>query len=393
MRAHQRKEIIALTVGSYPYGGAFTNRELSYLRGLAEIGCEVKLLIFSPDKFQSKKSYKKKLTFNKIIINYTCLTLFPSNRILFYINYCYGVIIAFIKLIYFKIVTDTSITIFLPFKQPILLFSFLYVSKILGFKVLHERTEYPFLGMKRKFWLKAYLKYIIPRFNGLIVISLELAKYFENYTKSKILLLPMTVETDRFDGLVREKVEDYIAYCGSMDDEKDGLLDLIKAFKIVNQANNLIKLYLIGDNKNKKKLNEIYNEVKDSGISEKIVFTGFIERDKLPQMLVNARVLVLSRPDSIQARGGFPTKLGEYLLTGNPVVITDVGEHSYYLKNEESAFIAKPNDPTDFAEKVLKALNDPISSKRIGLRGKQVAYESFNYKIQAQKLYVYISDM
>ena len=49
-------------------------------------------------------------------------------------------------------------------------------------------------------------------------------------------------------------------------------------------------------------------------------------------------MLVLARPDNIQAKGGFPTKLGEYLATGNPVVVTKVGEIPNYLIDGVNAF-------------------------------------------------------
>ena len=50
----------------------------------------------------------------------------------------------------------------------------------------------------------------------------------------------------------------------------------------------------------------------------------------------------MARPDSRQARGGFPTKLGEYLATGKPVCVTKVGEITVYLEDNVSAFLAEP---------------------------------------------------
>lgn len=70
----------------------------------------------------------------------------------------------------------------------------------------------------------------------------------------------------------------------------------------------------------------------------------------MPQMLKNAEALVLDRPNSLQAQYGFPTKLGEYLLTGNPVVVTKVGDIPLYLKDGVSALLSEDRNPKEFAE-------------------------------------------
>src|SRR5512133_451795 len=85
-------KIIAVTVGSFPFGGAWTNRELSYLRGLTEVGIDVKLIILAPDYNQSLRSCNKKSVFNNIRISYSCLCLYPNNEIIFFINYLWGIV-------------------------------------------------------------------------------------------------------------------------------------------------------------------------------------------------------------------------------------------------------------------------------------------------------------
>ena len=96
-------------------------------------------------------------------------------------------------------------------------------------------------------------------------------------------------------------------------------------------------------------------------------------------------ILALARPNNKQAEGGFPTKLGEYLATGVQVVVTRVGEICLFLKNEINAFISEPDSAEKFAEK----LSDALSSKKriqIGLEGKKLVYNEFNYLTQAKIL-------
>ena len=103
-----------------------------------------------------------------------------------------------------------------------------------------------------------------------------------------------------------------------------------------------------------KKLKELCIKL---NIMDEVIFTGKIQKDLMPDYLCNANVLCLARPNNIQAQGGFPTKLGKSLATGNPVVVTKVGEIPDYL-DEQSAYLACPGSVDDFANNLKKALID-----------------------------------
>ena len=77
-------------------------------------------------------------------------------------------------------------------------------------------------------------------------------------------------------------------------------------------------------------------------IEKRVIFLGQLSREKIPLYLNNAKVLALARPKSLVADAGFPSKLTEYLATGIPVVVTEVGEIPVYLRDNENAFISQP---------------------------------------------------
>jgi glycosyltransferase involved in cell wall biosynthesis len=66
--------------------------------------------------------------------------------------------------------------------------------------------------------------------------------------------------------------------------------------------------------------------IKNLNQESQIKHVSPVDRELIPAVLKNAELAVLPRPDSRQARGGFPTKLGEYLASGTPVCVTSVGE-------------------------------------------------------------------
>lgn len=276
-------------------------------------------------------------------------------------------------------------TVFLPWPSSRLL-SLLVKRKDL--KVYYEETELPELYQMRLFNIKTYKKAIL-KLKGVFIISSSLKDYFveQGVSPSRIHIINMIVDTTRFDGVEKQlDSERYIAYCGTVTSNKDGVDDLIKAFSIVRKEHKDVKLYIIGSIPQQKEENAIYKLVNDLGIMDSVCFTGIVPYQEMPQILKNAEVLALARPDNIQAKYGFPTKLGEYLLTGNPVAVTSVGDIPLFLTDGENALISSPNNPALFAEKINWALDHKIESDILGHKGKSIAENSFNYKIESLKI-------
>ena len=217
-----------------------------------------------------------------------------------------------------------------------------YVKKR-GIDLYLEITESPevFLSGSRLYQptLEGHLQ-LCHRLKSLIVISNQLKTFYASHgvPQDKISVVNMIVDTERFDNIRKEDSgEVYVAYCGTVSNNKDGVDILLESFGKVVEKNSQLKLYIIGDTTSKDTINDNMEIIRKMGIEDKVVFTGKVQAEKMPQLLKNARVLALARPNNLQAQYGFPTKLGEYLLTGNVVVITSVGDIPLYLKDEENA--------------------------------------------------------
>lgn len=266
-------------------------------------------------------------------------------------------------------------------------------EEVNGVRVYAERTEHPAASDGFLHPLLALTKEemedCLKRLSGLFVISQPLKSYYESLgvDASRIHIINMIVDSQRFEHLQNPvNKERYIAYCGNASNNKDGVDQLIKAFAIVSKNYSEIKLYIIGKPLSDKDKTGNMQLIKKLGIEDKIVFKGLIPSSEMPQVLKDAEVLALARPNNLQAKFGFPTKLGEYLLSGNPVVITKVGDIPLFLKDGESALIAEPDNLQSFADKLCWAIEHQIEAKEIGKRGKLVAEESFNSFIEAKKI-------
>lgn len=280
--------------------------------------------------------------------------------------------------------------VFIPVNKNVLNLFYYVLFKILNIKIVQERSEYPEI-YKRNILEKTgyyFYKYFFTRLlDGMLVMTNSLKLYYSDLLRKKsvIKVIPMSVDMDRF--VLKKKMykENLISYCGDLSSYKDGVDVLIKAFGLISFKYPEWKLNLIGGSSDNqlKVLNELCEELK---LTDKVIFSGKKTRDSIPEMLAKSKILALARPSSLQAQGGFPTKLGEYLATKNPVVITEVGEIGNYLKDSESAYISRPDSVEDFALKLEECICNNEKAQEIGQKGYEVASRNFDYKGQAELL-------
>lgn len=354
------------------------NRLLAYARGLSRIGVETTFVSFTPDQNFSKNQEQ----FPLIHFKYYWEKFFLKGRNTRYLSFfLYAVQFAL------SLKRDDSVIFYGAADYMHLI---LKIKKNINYYV--EKTEYPELSMLRTRFgensLSNYLKEC-KKANGVFVISTALKEYFieKGVAEERVHIINMMADSTRFEGIKRENVERYIAYCGAADNYKDGVESLLRAFAIISTKFPDVKLYIIGPIPNNKDAASNIMLAQELGISDRVVFTGTVPSDKIPQMLKNAEILALARPDNVQAKYGFPTKLGEYLLSENPVVLTDVGDVKMFLKDGDSAYIAQTNDENEFASKLAYALAHPVESEAIGKKGAAVAKKHFNSNNESQKLY------
>jgi glycosyltransferase involved in cell wall biosynthesis len=123
-----------------------------------------------------------------------------------------------------------------------------------------------------------------------------------------------------------------------------------------------------------------------TGKNEKIRYAGFLERSLLLQEYSASSVLAIPLFDDIRSHARFPTKLGEYLASGRPVVTNQVGEIKRYLEDGMSASVTPPGNAVAYANAICRILDDPAKGQEMGRNGRRVAEQHFHYANYGQKL-------
>jgi glycosyltransferase involved in cell wall biosynthesis len=98
-----------------------------------------------------------------------------------------------------------------------------------------------------------------------------------------------------------------------------GLIDAIRELAEVSKSAPNLKFLLIGGGEQDSKLRQ---RVEHLGLSEKVVFTGFISYEQLPCYLIIADIAVNTLEPTLVANVAFPNKVLQYMAAGLPVVST-----------------------------------------------------------------------
>lgn len=400
--------IIVISQNPYFSSSASANRWLTLIKGLSKLGVYIKLIIFEGyQSLQEANTWKTEGTKNGINYKYIQPKLIDGyweKRFHTYIGNeiqmprLTRLIVKELKKESGVVWTDAShfgfqlaVKIKKLFPEKKL---FLEMSEFLD---IHKYNKGNLLQTwqagrrQRYFEKKAFHAY-----DGIAWMTKTLLNHFSVFTQPhpKFLHLPMTVDLERFSSETEtqnEFIKPYIAFIGVMNDAKDGVSILIEAFNLIAKEYPAFKLYLIGGWNYDSPLHQ--QLIKKYGLEDKVFWMGEFSRDQIPAIIKNADLLVLPRPNSKQAQGGFPTKLGEYLASGNPVCATTVGEIPDYLVDGESVYFAEPGSVNSFADAMKRALSNPTEAKRIGSNGREVAETHFNKDIQAKKLYDFLQSL
>lgn len=390
-----------VTCGFFPHGMACTERLLNYARGITEAGGKVQVLIGkAPERdLDSAKNKVVRGTHKGVAFEYTCGTTVSAGLIKPIALQIKGVFKISAMLLRER--KDIDAVLFAMINSTVVAYIAL-LCRALGILCLREVSEIAFLGVTPRSILRRVYEYLFQQmyyklFDGLVVISNPLREYLKSRIRktARLLLVPVIVDPEEFVNERRTPTTEKrsIALCGALSQRKDGVLTLIRAFKQVSDNLTDLTLYLIGGTPGHEDELKSRELVKELGLESKIVFTGYVSRDRLRQLMCDASVLALAKPSSLQADYCFPSKLAEYLATGNPVVVTDTGEISLYLEDGVNAFITAPDSDAAFAQRLEFVLSNPEIARQVGRRGQEVALSSFDYRIQAKRIMSFVQKL
>ena len=168
---------------------------------------------------------------------------------------------------------------------------------------------------------------------------------------------------------------------------KDGLHDLLMAISLLSRRGRNLSLIIIGDATfGRTLIPELKEECKRLGIMDRITFTGLVNTAEVKRYLSRCSILAVTRPDTIQTRSGFPTKLGEYFAMGKPVLATRFGDMERYFTDGVDLVYAECGDPVSIMKKLEWMIDNPHEVDKIAQHGSDTARNLLEYQASIERI-------
>lgn len=271
---------------------------------------------------------------------------------------------------------------------------FSLLSKLFKYKLIAHIVEWdpelPGATTKQQKAALNFFQSVLKFSDGIVVISnfLEGQIAKQNHKCIPVFKLPILVDTDAWiDNETITFDKPYILYCANLESYIEDVFFILRSFADLNDKN--INIKMIGY-AGESALKEINKEIKKLNIEDRVTISSkFVDEKQLYKLFASANVLLAPMHDNNRSAARFPLKIADYLMSGRPVVSSHIGEVAATLKDGVSAFLAKPDDSTDFTKKIEIALTHP-NSLQIALSGREIAMKNFDYKINGKRLLEFI---
>ena len=247
-------------------------------------------------------------------------------------------------------------------------------------------APYPVFYYLRGLLLKFLLyRIILPRADHVFVQSEQMKKDImaEGIPGEKLTAVPMGIEPSNFPqfdstGNIPGTKNKYVTYLGTMIRDRKMEFLICSFSKVLDHVPEAV-LFMVGGGNYPSDISFLQNEADRLGISDSVVFTGFLPMKEAWSYVQKAQVCVSPFYPIPILNSTSPTKLVEYMGFGKPVVATNHPEQNLVI-SQSGAGICVPYDEGAFARGIIEILNDPIRAEHMGRKGKEYVYQNRTYE-------------
>lgn len=265
-----------------------------------------------------------------------------------------------------------------------------------GKKVIYDAHEdYPrqILG---KYYLNKYAKNIISffveklenyaakRFAGIVTATPFIKERYLKLNKN-------TVDINNFPILEQlpepsnwEEKSNEICYVGALSKVR-GIFEVIKSLEDTK-----CRLNLGGSFDDTEGLN---NEVKALKGWERVNELGFINRNKVAEVLRKSKVGMVTLHPIINYIDSLPVKMFEYMAAGLPVVASNFPLWKTIVEDNNCGICVNPLEPKEISAAVNKILSNDELAQEMSVNGRKLVLEKYNWAKEEEKLKEFYSKL
>ncbi|MGC8976123.1 MAG: glycosyltransferase family 4 protein [Candidatus Ratteibacteria bacterium] len=231
---------------------------------------------------------------------------------------------------------------------------------------------------------KIFFDFFLKMIDGYIFLSYSSLKIGKKYGLSKKKSI---VIYQIFENFVEEEFifpeENIILYIGWIQYRK-GLHILIDALEQIVKNFRNVKLYIIGEIENveQRYVKFILEKIKEKKLENYIKIIGKVPKEKVKEYIKIAKVVVIPE----QWENMSPVVLVEAMFNKKAIVASRIGGIFEFIEDGKNGFLCEPKNSGDFAEKILKFLNDDNLVKIMGENSYLKAKEIWDNEKNIEKI-------
>jgi glycosyltransferase involved in cell wall biosynthesis len=229
------------------------------------------------------------------------------------------------------------------------------------------------------FYLESLL---LKRATHIIVISDEHKKYYSRYNKNaKFIIIPMLIDIGHKPTIQRNnQVLNVfnICYAGTLD-KSNGIELLLSSISHI-KAEKPFFIHLFGPVISSY-ATYLKNIIAENRLNNVLIYPPKNNKDTI-EFLSQCDLLIIPKIVDQRSIGYIPSKLGDYLYSGVPVLVTNVGIINKYIIDGFNGFLCEP-ECYDMANKISYIMENIEKMTHVGVEGKKTA-KKFDYIYQCK---------
>ncbi|MCK4396248.1 glycosyltransferase family 4 protein [candidate division WOR-3 bacterium] len=276
-----------------------------------------------------------------------------------------------------------------------------FLGKIFGIPTIFDMHEnYPAMlkATKSMVTIKSpYLAKIIEgiavRIANYIIVVVEEQKerlVSLGVPEKKIVIVSNTVDLKYFRTLpierkieakIRETFDFIITYTGGF--PQRGLTELFKAISLASRELFGICLLLVGDGE--KRTEEAKKLAKKIGITERIVFTGWVNFDRIPSYINASDICIIPYLSNEHTDTTIPHKLFQYMALSKPIIVNDAKPVARIIRKCNCGIVVNSGDYGGMARAII-TLSDKKLALELGKNGRSFVERIYNWENTSKEL-------
>jgi glycosyltransferase involved in cell wall biosynthesis len=168
---------------------------------------------------------------------------------------------------------------------------------------------------------------------------------------------------------------------------------IIKALKICKKNELNFEVNIVGSGKGGwmesywlKKL------TRNSYICNDINIRGYVSNIEKDNILSQTDIFIMLRKPSQETQFLYPSRVSEFLFSGNPVILTNTPSlNEFFQQGSGAFFISSKNDSEELARLIMNLANMPLERFECGKKGRAYAMKNFSLKVMGKRLSDFIN--